>query len=79
MGMPTPREGAHDLAANEQRWSDLNAELEAAEAELRSVQPSQGELITPEIFERLEAAKRRRYKAQFAMLDFLDTLDDLPP
>ena len=63
---------------NEERWSELNAELDAADAELRDLQPPEGSLITPEIFERLEAAKRRRYQVQFAMLDFLDTLDDHP-
>jgi hypothetical protein len=64
---------------NEERWRELNAELDAAEAELRELQLPEGSLITPEIFERLEAAKRRRYHVQFAMLDFLDTLDDPAP
>jgi len=46
---------------------------------LRSLQPPDGTLITPEVFERIEAAKRRRYRVQFEMIDFLDTLDDMPP
>jgi hypothetical protein len=65
------------LVDNEARWRKLNAELDAAEAELSSAQPPQGALITPEVFERFEAAKRRRYQVQFALLDFLDALDDL--
>jgi len=72
----TPR---RDLADNEVRWRHLSDELDAADAELRSLQPADGTLITPEVFERIEAAKRRRYRVQFEMIDFLDTLDDMPP
>jgi hypothetical protein len=68
-----------DLADQEQRWRTLSDELDAADAELRELQPPDGTLITPEIFERIEAAKRRRYRVQFEMIDFLDTLDDMPP
>jgi len=68
-----------DLTATEQRWHELNAELDAADEALRNLQPLEGELITPELFDQLEAAKRRRYKVQYAMIDFLDTLDDMPP
>jgi hypothetical protein len=68
-----------DLSATEQRWRELNAELEALEEELRKLQPPEGALITPELFDQLEAIKRRRYQLQATMLDFLDTLDDLPP
>ena len=68
-----------DLAENEIRWRHLSDELEAADAELRSLQPPDGTLITPEVFERIEAAKRRRYRVQFEMIDFLDTLDEMPP
>ena len=68
-----------DLADNETRWRDLSDELDAADAELRDLQPPDGTLITPEVFERIEAAKRRRYRVQFEMIDFLDTLDDMPP
>jgi hypothetical protein len=68
-----------DLAENETRWRHLSDELDAVDAELRSLEPADGTLITPEIFERIEAAKRRRYRVQFEMIDFLDTLDDLPP
>ncbi|MCW5659720.1 MAG: hypothetical protein KIT60_18640 [Burkholderiaceae bacterium] len=63
----------------EERWRELSAELDAADEELRRLQPPEGTLITPELFEQLEAAKRRRYKVQFAMIDFLDTLDEMPP
>ena len=65
------------LMDNETRWRELTAELEAAEAELRRAQPPEGALATPEVLERFEAAKRRRYQVQFALLDFLDSLDDL--
>ena len=68
-----------DLADKEQRWRALSDELDAADAELRELQPPDGTLITPEIFERIEAAKRRRYRVQFEMIDFLDTLDDMTP
>ena len=68
-----------DLAEQEQHWRTLSEELEAADAELRGLQPPDGTLITPEIFERIEAAKRRRYRVQFEMIDFLDTLDEMPP
>jgi hypothetical protein len=64
---------------NEEHWRELSAELDAADEELRRLLPAEGELITPELFDQLEAAKRRRYKVQFAMIDFLDTLDDMPP
>lgn len=79
---PPPEQRApprRDLAENEIRWRQLSDELEAADAELRSLQQADGSLITPEIFERIEAAKRRRYRVQFEMIDFLDTLDDMPP
>ena len=72
-------EAHHDLAEDEQHWRELSAELDAVDEQLRNMQPPEGAFITPEIFEQLEAAKRRRYKVQFAMLDFLDTLDDMPP
>ena len=63
------------LADHEERWRELNDELEAAEANLRSLQPAEGSLITPQVEERLEAARRHRYHVQFAILDFLDGLD----
>ena len=69
----------HDLVDNEQRWRELSDELDAADEALRNLQPPEGGLITPELFDQLESAKRRRYKVQFAMIDFLDTLDDMPP
>ncbi|HEX6720131.1 MAG TPA: hypothetical protein VF107_01105 [Burkholderiaceae bacterium] len=72
---PAPR----DLADKEERWRALSEELDAADAELRELQPPTGALITPEIFDRIEAAKQRRYRVQFEMIDFLDTLDDMPP
>jgi hypothetical protein len=68
-----------DLSANEQRWREFNAELEALEEALHHLQPPPGALITPELFDQLEAIKRRRYQLQATMLDFLDTLDDMPP
>jgi hypothetical protein len=74
-----PNPGRRELADPEQRWRTLSDELDAADAELRDLQPPDGTLITPEIFERIEAAKRRRYRVQFEMIDFLDTLDDMPP
>jgi hypothetical protein len=81
MDPPTQRREPprRDLADNETRWRCLSEELDAADAELRSLQPPDGTLITPEVFERIEAAKRRRYRVQFEMIDFLDTLDDMPP
>jgi hypothetical protein len=75
-GRPAARPNPID---DEERWRELSAELDAADEELRNLQPAEGELITPELFDQLEAAKRRRYKVQFAMIDFLDTLDDMPP
>jgi len=63
------------LADHEERWRALNAELEAAEARLRGLQPAEGSLITPEVEARLEAARRHRYHVQFAIIDFLDGLD----
>jgi hypothetical protein len=63
------------LADNEERWRALNAELAAAEAELQSAQPADGSLLTAEVIERFEAARRHRYHVQFAILDFLDGLD----
>jgi hypothetical protein len=68
-----------DLSATEQQWREFNAELEALEEELHKLQPPPGALITPELFDQLEAIKRRRYQLQATMLDFLDTLDDMPP
>jgi len=68
-----------DLSANEQRWRELNSELETLEEALHNLQPPEGALITPELFDQLEAVKRRRYQLQAAMIDFLDTLDDMPP
>jgi hypothetical protein len=68
-----------DLSDKEELWRALSDELDAADAELLALQPPDGTLITPEIFERIEAAKRRRYRVQFEMIDFLDTLDDMPP
>jgi hypothetical protein len=78
---PEPRlpEARRDFAETERRWHELSAELDAAEDMLTRLQPPEGALITPEIFEQIEAAKRRRYQVQFAMIDFLDTLDDMPP
>jgi hypothetical protein len=77
---PTERPtGRPDLSATEQRWRELSEELEAADEALRELEPPEGSLITPELFEQIEAAKRRRYKVQFQMIDFLDTLDDMPP
>jgi hypothetical protein len=67
-----------ELAASEQRWRELSAELDAAEQALHDVEPPEGTLITPEIFERIEIAKRRLYKVQAAMLAFLDLLDTPP-
>jgi hypothetical protein len=77
MDPPTAQRPA--LLDSEQRWRELSAELDAADEDLRRLQPPEGTLITPELFDQLEAAKRRRYKVHFAMIDFLDTLDDLPP
>jgi hypothetical protein len=76
---PARREFAENLADKEERWRALSDELDAVDAELFALQPPDGTLITPEIFERIEAAKRRRYRVQFEMIDFLDTLDDMPP
>jgi hypothetical protein len=76
---PARQPARPDLSANEQRWHELNAELEALEEALRNLQPPAGALITPELFDQLEAIKRRRYQLQATMLDFLDTLDDMPP
>ena len=81
MDLPNPPRDTPrgDLAENEVRWRHLSDELDAADAELRRLQPPDGTLITPEVFERIEAAKRRRYRVQFEMIDFLDTLDEMPP
>jgi hypothetical protein len=78
---PTAARGParRDLSDKEELWRALSDELDAVDAELRALQPPDGTLITPEIFERIEAAKRRRYRVQFDMIDFLDTLDDMPP
>ena len=73
------REPRRDFAESERRWHELSDELAAAEEALTQLQPPEGMLITPELFEQIEAAKRRRYQVQFAMIDFLDTLDDMPP
>jgi hypothetical protein len=76
---PARQPARPDLSATEQRWRELNAELEALEEALHNLQPPEGALITPELFDQLEAIKRRRYQLQATMLDFLDTLDDMPP
>jgi hypothetical protein len=76
---PARQPARPDLSANEQRWRELNAELEALEEALHNLQPPAGALITPELFDQLEAVKRRRNQLQATMIDFLDTLDDMPP
>jgi hypothetical protein len=80
MEQPSAREPVRrDLSETERRWHELVAELDAIDEELLRLQPPEGALITPEIFDRIEAARQRRYQLHAAMIDFLDTLDDMPP
>jgi hypothetical protein len=53
--------------------------LRYADDELLRLQPPTGALITPQIFERIEAVGQRRARLHAAMIDFPDTLDDMAP
>ena len=68
-----------DLSRQRTTLARAQRRARRAEEALRNLQPPEGALITPELFDQLEAAKRRRYQVQSAMIDFLDTLDDMPP